>query len=238
MKGWNAEFDSYPSPGARIKFSQIFCEPYLQSAKKVIDIGCGCGKFISQTEMNGTIGVDLDMTALQIAKRICSKSEFVVASVFSLPFRDEVFEFISLLEVIEHLPVGTEVEAISGVRRILSSNGALVLSTPNEHFLTNLMDPGFFLGHRHYSVKSVVRMVQMLGFSITECVVRGGFASLFSYDMLMFSKHVLRKRLTRVQDLLEKLSEKEFNRKENGIANIFIALQLDQPAHLNTLDDG
>ena len=237
MKGWDAEFDCYPSSNARIKFSKTFCEPYLQTARKVIDIGCGSGKFISQSEMNGIIGVDLDITALQIAKRLCTKSEFIVASVFSLPFGDEVFEFVSLLELIEHLPAGTELEAIDEVRRILSSNGVLVLSTPNNHYLSNIMDPGFLLGHRHYSVKSVVEKVQVLGFSVTECVVRGGFASLFSYDVLMFLKHVLRKRSVRVQDFLEKLSEKEFNCKENGIANIFIALQLDQPAHPNTLDD-
>ncbi|MFH1655089.1 MAG: class I SAM-dependent methyltransferase [Candidatus Omnitrophota bacterium] len=68
-----------------------------------------------------------------------SKTQLSTADIFSskLPFKDNFFDSISLLEILEHLPVQKIPFAISEIKRVLKTNGYLYLSTPNLASLEN-----------------------------------------------------------------------------------------------------
>lgn len=148
-----------------------------------------------------------------------------MASSLNLPFRDKTFDLAFMLEVIEHLPAGTEKQAIAEIQRILKDYGLFLLSTPNCHFISNIMDPGFFFGHRHYDAKKLVKLITDIGFSVKEYISRGGLNALIAIDIFYFNKHILHKNGGKMQRFFDKNSDREFNSKKDGISHIFIAAE-------------
>ncbi len=94
-----------------------------------------------------------------------------------LPFPDHTFDKVLYLEVMEHLPRGTEVLALREIRRVLRPGGMLVMSTPNWHVLACASDPAYWLrDHRHYRKKHVVAMLGTNGFHVDRTLKHGGAA--------------------------------------------------------------
>jgi len=99
-----------------------------------LDIGSGEG-FILDALADGDklqyVAAELDKDLLELAKKNMKNKyrvDLVCASVFHLPFRDNSFDIVMLLEVIEHLlNIGQLPKLIS---RIIKSEGMLVISTP------------------------------------------------------------------------------------------------------------
>lgn len=97
-----------------------------------IDLGCGQGELLARADVpKGGLGLDRDRTALKAG----TGARFVVADLAQpLPFADDSFDGVSLVEVIEHLP---DAEAlVREIGRILRPGGWLVLTTPNVAHLT------------------------------------------------------------------------------------------------------
>jgi len=94
---------------------------------RVLDVGCGDGRWI--TGLPGEkVGLDVDKHELARAKSAC---DVVLASAQHFPFRSEVFDLVTFLEVIEHLD--NPAQALGEVNRVLKEQGRLVLTTPNLH---------------------------------------------------------------------------------------------------------
>jgi SAM-dependent methyltransferase len=221
---WDPKFDDKPSVGPIGRFVTKFSSKYLHHADHILDAGCGVGSFLQTIDRKGCFGIDLDAYAVRTAKKYCINSDFVVASVLDLPFRDNAFNVVTISEVIEHLPSGTEKRAIAEIKRILTCSGMVLLSTPNYHFLSNIMDPAFlFYGHRHYKIKGLIETIMNSGFSIEEWVIRGGLGMLLSTNTLYFNKHIMHRRGGRLQNFLDNKADNELNSNKAGIANIFIA---------------
>jgi len=92
-----------------------------------------------------------------------------------LPFPDESFDKVLYLEVMEHLPRGSEVVAFREIRRVLRPGGLLVMSTPHWHPIGCATDPAYWLrDHRHYRTKHVVGMMSANGFDVRQVLKRGG----------------------------------------------------------------
>ena len=204
---WNEVFDSsleHQNEG-RMQFIIDLSNQYVQHTDPhnsiILDMGCGSGKYISamygENKYSLFIGLDLDLTGVQIAKRNNASnkcSEFIVASLYNLPFRDQVFEGATMWEVIEHIPPNTETSALRELFRVLKNNASLLLSTPNDHLISKLLDPAYFLrGHRHYNVNKIAKIMEASGFVTVEKLVKGGIFSLISMDMMYFYKHILKK---------------------------------------------
>lgn len=105
------------------------------SGKRVLDIACGTGyglAFLKQTA-SSVIGVDVDIEAAKQALSECDdKAKVMLGDGTNLPFRDESFDVVTSFETLEHLHARGDF--LAELKRVLTSDGKLVLSTPNANY--------------------------------------------------------------------------------------------------------
>jgi len=96
---------------------------------RLLDIGCNGQNGISAGQLEYT-GIDIAEESIHAAKhRNIPGTAFQVASILQLPFPDESFDAVTMMEVIEHVP--DQSAAMAETARVLKPNGLLLLSTPN-----------------------------------------------------------------------------------------------------------
>jgi len=103
-----------------------------------LENGGGSGLFIDglSKKFKNLIFVDFSILFLALAKKLCEEKKIlnvflVCANVEKLPIKDNSIDFIHSNNVIEH--VSHQDKMISEISRILSSNGLLILLSPNKN---------------------------------------------------------------------------------------------------------
>lgn len=129
-----------------------------------IDIGCGAGYTTMVCDADWCmVGVDVSREALEYCqrrglRRLCQ----VDLRDFSLPFKEDSFDLVMLLDVLEHLE--DDLQALIECRRILKSGGRLILTVPAFMRLWSPWDEG--LGHRRrYSARGLAKVLEDAGLS-------------------------------------------------------------------------
>lgn len=99
----------------------------------VLEAGCGVGaqtKIIASKNPKSKI-TSVDLSEVSIAKaRSMSKSfnlsnvEIKQADIYNLPFKDEMFDFVIICFVLEHLP--NPLQALTELKRVLKKGGAMI----------------------------------------------------------------------------------------------------------------
>lgn len=114
---------------------------------QILDIGCGRGELVYWSAYNGAskaIGIDYSESAISLANKarnswepmIRRKTEFKKMDAKKLEFKDESFDLVFLIEVLEHLYPEEQVAVLSEIRRILKRDGILVMHTaPSKFFI-------------------------------------------------------------------------------------------------------
>lgn len=98
----------------------------------------------------------------------------VLASALFLPFRDGCCQEIFFTEVLEHVPAGSEIQALKELRRILQDQGQIVFSTPNKTWLAILLDPMVLLiRHRHYSITELKSFAEKASLFVLKVFTSG-----------------------------------------------------------------
>lgn len=141
---------------------------------KILDLGSGLGYGTKTLKRKASliVGVELSSEALAYAKEYHKGPNFILADIRNLPFKDEVFDFVTAFEVLEHVKMGKRV--LTETRRVLKKRGNLILSTPNklspEKGLMHLIlrkPYSKLLGSYHfreYSYKELIKLVGSAGF--------------------------------------------------------------------------
>lgn len=190
----NVSYDALASE--HHEYNLRFSKKYITN-KRVLDLGCWSGQFakLAAKYAKDVVGVDPGKAAIAYATEHIKSAKFVVGNALSIPFGNNFFDTVAFLDVIEHLPNGTEQKALSEINRVLKINGYLVLSTPNSHPISILLDPAYFLiGHRHYSLASLEHLLKSSGFEILLVSQTGGIARLLAvisdsiYKLLGFAR--------------------------------------------------
>lgn len=153
----------------------------LAPGLRVLDVGCGDGRFAEVVVGQGGVvtGVDVAEAALRRARARCPRGTFArVEFDGRLPFDDGSFELAWAGEVIEH--VADTARWLSEIRRVLSPQGRLLLTTPSHgrlaialHGIERYSEP---LGdHLHlYTRRSMTATLQDFGFAQIEVRAVGG----------------------------------------------------------------
>lgn len=105
----------------------------LHICKRVLDIGCGFGYFISNNPEK-IFGIDYNPEA--ISQCISKKYKIVRGSALELPFKSESFDGVHCAHLIEHFNTLDVHKIIIESTRVLKKGGILIIRTPmpNKHF--------------------------------------------------------------------------------------------------------
>ena len=107
--------------GIKIALSQG--APHL---KKVIDVGCGSGRYFSLfPEVDLAVGVDISLEMLRLAKHDNAGVNLVVADIANLPFKRNSFNCVLSTRTLQHIV--NQRAAVAELARLLSQDGILVL---------------------------------------------------------------------------------------------------------------
>lgn len=119
-------------------FPQHFSQALLSFLKelgvrKVLDVGCGTGRLVKFLNENGfeAIGCDLAEEALKIARERNKNSCLVKASAINLLFKNQSFDLVTAIALIEHLTQKEGRQFIQETHRVLKKDGYFFLVTPN-----------------------------------------------------------------------------------------------------------
>ncbi len=108
----------------------------------VLDAGAGKGlhsQLCKHLSKNGSTIVGLDILTSELKNNEIVSAK-VIGDLNSLPFKNAVFDLVTLEWVIEHLE--KPIEVLREIRRVLKTNYFLFISTPN------ILNPLVFLGSR------------------------------------------------------------------------------------------
>ncbi len=183
------------------KFAEVLSEAKGISPSSVIaDIGCGPGVLISKLPRNKlTCAVDVSEQtvkfAIELNKKLGRNVKGVASLAEKLPFPDNTFDYVFMIEVIEHMPKEIEAKALSEVKRVLKPSGQFVMTTPNyrsawpiiEYFWSR-MNPVDYM-EQHINRKnpgSVRKSLAAAGFrveSVRTFFVASPFVALVSHSL-------------------------------------------------------
>ena len=140
----------------------------LRPGDRVLDLGCGEGTFTAliaaaQPPPASVIGAEVARAAIERARAAHPGIDFRLVSLDApLPFGDNSFDLVWASEVIEH--VSDTARWLSEVRRVLSPDGRLLITTPHHgrlrlflHGIESYSEP---LGdHLHLYTKRSLRVL-------------------------------------------------------------------------------
>jgi ubiquinone/menaquinone biosynthesis C-methylase UbiE len=94
-----------------------------------LDVGCGTGRWIRRYRKLGfsAVGVDATIGMLRIARAQGTSASLTTGLVQSLPFRDAVFDCLSDITVVQHIPYELQSKAIQEMIRVIKPGGRVIL---------------------------------------------------------------------------------------------------------------
>jgi ubiquinone/menaquinone biosynthesis C-methylase UbiE len=97
--------------------------------KRILDLGCGKGRFARLLGCRGATVVGLDISRAMLAE--ATGGALVLASARRLPFRPRSFDAIIAVEVFEHLSTHALDMVLAETRRVLEDKGTLAIIDKN-----------------------------------------------------------------------------------------------------------
>ena len=157
------------------KFIQV--SKFIPEGSRVLDIGCHDGKIRDFLKDTIYYGVDINKEQISELAKKRIKAKQADLNKDELPFKNEKFDFILLLDILEHV-VNPQKLLLDSKSR-LNREGKLIVSLPNDYHILNKIrflfnkhlteNPFAPYGHLHYfPIKSGERFLTENGFEVLE----------------------------------------------------------------------
>lgn len=108
----------------------------LVKGKLIVDAACGSGygSHVLAEQASYVFGVDLSRDAVDFAKDNFKKNnlKYIQGSIDNLPFSDGTVEVLVSFETIEHVDGALQEKFLSEIKRVLKSDGLLIISSPDK----------------------------------------------------------------------------------------------------------
>lgn len=134
-----------------------------------LDIGCGTGqnlRLLEQLRPSLTVGVDVSPIALSFARQAYPRCQLVRSDVNrTLPFPDESFDVATIFNVLYHVWIKSELDVLNEVRRVLQSDGLLLITEPAFQALAREVDVAD-MAARRYRLKRFVELLRTADFDV------------------------------------------------------------------------
>lgn len=159
-----------------------------KSSDKILDIGIGYG--LIEEKINKTrkkiklYGIDISNKGVNKAQKK-HIGQFKVGSVLKIPFKNNFFDTITILEVLEHILPTDTFKAFKEIRRVLKTNAQLIISVPVNETYTESYNPNKHM--RSYSEDLIKAELKIAGFEIKQ------IKRLYAFSKYYFLKNILRK---------------------------------------------
>lgn len=159
---------------------------YSREDSKILDIGVGHGytcNLLKYLGRNNFTGLDLDPQSCLFPdiREKTLQCDLELIQTKALPFADDSFDIIIMAEVLEHLHPYKIRDIMLDIKRLLASQGILILSTPNLACIENRVSLifGGILRHRRgsiidschtreYTHKELLDFFNSIGFNIYD----------------------------------------------------------------------
>jgi len=135
--------------------------------KKILEIGCGDGGLVQFLKKdNDTYAVDISKAGVSFLKKIGIKAFLKDMSFEKLPFDDGTFDYVIILEVLEHLKAPQS--SLEEIQRVLKKGGIMIASTPNPRTTHKFLYPSLFThsGFRDYLKNNKFTIIESTTFGI------------------------------------------------------------------------
>ena len=185
--------------------------------KTILDIGCGFRwyeKMAVANKAKSITGIEPEEKYFYNARNEVPAAKFLTGTAVKLPFKKSSFNKVIMLEVLEHLSPGKESLCLKEINRVLVSGGEFILSTPNKHLISCLLDPAWYFGHRHYNLKFIKDLAEKNGFIVKEVFIYGGF-----WEMIRMIPHYFFKWIFNSEDPLKNFFEAMIQRDKENPSN-------------------
>lgn len=148
-------------------------------AKSILDVGCGEAlilKSINNKFPGSEIhGMDISKRSLDFARELLPNAHFSLGNIYNIPAKDDAFEMVLALEVLEHL--NDPSKALEELRRV--SHKYCMISIPLEPWfrIGNILSgknwPRFGNDAEHLNIWNKSEVIHLISgyFSIKECFI-------------------------------------------------------------------
>tara|TARA_B100001939_G_C16841612_1_gene573343 strand:+ start:64 stop:774 length:711 start_codon:yes stop_codon:yes gene_type:complete len=109
-----------------------FVKKNINKKNKHLDIGCGPGTFVSILSNEKSFGIDISKNQIKYAKKkYSSKNKKFFLYKNKLPFKNNSLDSISIIELVEHLPLKKINKLLNNCHKCLKKGGEIYITTPN-----------------------------------------------------------------------------------------------------------
>jgi len=144
IKNFLLKLVGIPHPYGRFRVKNVL--KYLNfNAKKTLDLGSGEGIWAMELSKRGmnVVGLELSADSISNANQLLEssglKTKIVQGDARKLQFKDNSFDQIICLDVLEHIEDPSKV--FKEVSRCLKKDGQFIITVPNELYLVNSVLP-------------------------------------------------------------------------------------------------
>lgn len=149
-----------------------------------LDVGCAYGYYVERLAELGWEAAGVDISEYAVGRgRARGVGNLQVAHAQELPFTDASFDYVTAIDVIEHIPPADAARAVAEAWRVLRPGGVAFFATPNylDNRAWNVNTPGFEDPDvTHINYQSVASLQELFSrFSLCEVTGHTPFVDQF-----------------------------------------------------------
>jgi len=177
------------------KIEEKYILNLLKVRGKILEVGCGTGKFAKLAKNGYYVGIDIAPSMLEVARNKHEQSSWLLMNGEELGFRSNTFDAILVVRVFKFFK--NPKKFLSEARRVLKEGGNLIILYENRDVIWRRRKLISKFGEKYYSTKEMESMLTTCGFKI------------YFHKKVALSPHVLSKYIPDLLNLvLLKISQK------------------------------
>lgn len=129
---YNETASSFASSRDKMWSELKFLFDDVKENEKVLDVGCGNGRFSKYLKDANYTGIDFSVNLISEAKKRFPDERFVIGDVLSLPFKEKSFDKVYSIAVLHQVPKEKyRLKALTEIKRVLKEGGLAYVTVWN-----------------------------------------------------------------------------------------------------------